>query len=249
MSAAATAAAQSVGPAAGTPAVELRDVTFGWPGKPPLLRIAAFDLARAERVFLRGPSGSGKSTLLGLVGGVLVPQSGRVALLGTDIARLSGSARDAFRSEHLGFIFQMFNLIPYLSVLENVLLPLQFAPARAHQLTGAALRDEARRLLATLGLGEAGVLSRSVTQLSIGQQQRVAAARALLGRPEIIVADEPTSSLDHDARETFLKLLMQECRQQGTALLFVSHDTSLGPMFDRVVSLAEINQAAAQPTD
>jgi putative ABC transport system ATP-binding protein len=178
-----------------------------------------------------------------------VPQAGSIRLLGTDIARLSGSARDAFRSEHLGFIFQMFNLVPYLSVLENVLLPLQFAPARAHQLGHGALQAEARRLLATLGLGDAGVLQRPVTQLSIGQQQRVAAARALLGRPEIIVADDPTSSLDHDARETFLRLLMDECRQQGTALLFVSHDTSLGPLFDRVVSLADINQVARQEQD
>jgi putative ABC transport system ATP-binding protein len=200
-------------------------------------------VARGERVFLRGPSGSGKSTLLGLIGGVLVPQRGSVRLLGTDLAALSPSGRDRFRGEHLGFIFQMFNLIPYLGVLENVILPAQFSPARAARVPGRDLAAEGRRLLGALGLGAADLLAQPVTELSIGQQQRVAAARALLGRPEILVADEPTSALDHDARGQFLQLLMDECRAQGTTLLFVSHDTSLGGLFDRVLSLADLNRA------
>lgn len=228
------------------PAIEVLDVEFGWPGKPRLLAIEAFRVARGERVFLRGPSGSGKSTLLGLVGGVLVPQRGTVRLLGTDLTRLSAGARDRFRGEHLGFVFQMFNLIPYLSVLENVVLPSRFSPERAARIPGGDPAREATRLLAALGLADPALLARDVTELSIGQQQRVAAARALLGRPGIIVADEPTSALDHDARETFLQLLMEECRQQGATLLFVSHDMSLGPLFDRVVSLSEINRAVAQ---
>jgi putative ABC transport system ATP-binding protein len=226
-------------------AIEVRDLTFAWPGNPPLLRIARFAVARGERVFLRGPSGSGKSTLLGLVGGVLQPAGGSVRLLGTEISGLSASVRDRFRGEHLGFVFQMFNLIPYLDVLQNVMLPALFSPARARRIGDAAqLRAEAVRLLSALGLSSQVILGSAVTQLSIGQQQRVAAARALLGRPEIIVADEPTSSLDHDARENFLRLLMGECRAQGTTLLFVSHDTSLGGLFDRVDSLAELNDAA-----
>jgi putative ABC transport system ATP-binding protein len=138
----------------------------------------------------------------------------------------------------------MFNLIPYLGVLENVLLPAQFSPARTARIPNGDLAAEAQRLLAALGLGDPEYLQRPVTELSIGQQQRVAAARALLGRPGIIVADEPTSALDHDAREDFLQLLMAECRTQGAALLFVSHDTSLSPLFDRVVSLADINRAS-----
>ena len=227
-------------------AIEALDIEFAWPGKPPLLAFDEFRVARGERVFLRGPSGSGKSTLLGMLGGVLSPQRGSVRLLGTDITALSASARDRFRGEHLGFIFQMFNLIPYLSVLQNVVLPAQVSPERARRLRGVSPEAEAARLLDALGLGDVALHGREVTQLSIGQQQRVAAARALLGRPGIIVADEPTSSLDHDSRESFLGLLMQECRQQEATLLFVSHDTSLGRLFDRVVSLAELNRAPAR---
>ncbi|MFM8845514.1 MAG: ATP-binding cassette domain-containing protein [Gammaproteobacteria bacterium] len=223
-------------------AIRARDLLFAWPGKAPVIDIEQFSVARGERVFLRGPSGSGKSTLLGLLGGVLTPARGEVSLLGTEISALSASARDRFRGEHLGFIFQMFNLIPYLSVLENVLLPADFSPARAARV-GDDLQAEGRRLLAALGLGANDLFGRPVTELSIGQQQRVAAARALLGKPEIIVADEPTSSLDHDAREDFLQLLMSECRTQGSTLLFVSHDTSLGHLFDRVVSLGDLNRA------
>jgi putative ABC transport system ATP-binding protein len=224
-------------------AIDLEQVRFGWPGARPLLQIDALRIARGERVFLRGPSGSGKSTLLGLIGGVLLPQQGQVRLLGTDIAGLGAAQRDRFRGGHLGFIFQMFNLIPYLDVLENVLLPAQFSPARRGRSGSAGeLRSEACRLLAALGLGE-DLLERGVTQLSIGQQQRVAAARALLGRPEIVIADEPTSALDADARAGFLELLMAECRAQGTTLLFVSHDTSLQPYFDRSLSMAEVNRA------
>ncbi len=224
-------------------AIDATDLLYAWPGKSPVIDIAHFSIARGERVFLRGPSGSGKSTLLGLLGGVLNPARGRVCLLGTDITALSAGERDRFRGEHLGFIFQMFNLIPYLGVLENVLLPAQFSPARASRIPGGDLAAEGRRLLAALGLGSPDYLARPVTELSIGQQQRVAAARALLGRPGIIVADEPTSSLDYDSREDFLRLLMNECKAQDSALLFVSHDTSLGPLFDRNLSLREINRA------
>ena len=230
-------------PSSNSIAIEATDLLYAWPGKPPVIDIAHFSVACGERVFLRGPSGSGKSTLLGLLGGVLNPARGRVCLLRTDITALSAGERDRFRGEHIGFIFQMFNLIPYLGVLENVLLPAQFSPARAARIPRGNLAAEGRRLLATLGLGSPDYLNRPVTELSIGQQQRVAAARALLGRPGIIVADEPTSSLDHDAREDFLRLLMNECQAQDTALLFVSHDTSLGPLFDRTLSLREINRA------
>lgn len=229
-----------------TPAVELRDVEFAWPGKPLLLSIATLQVTAGETVFLRGPSGSGKSTLLGLLGGILVPRRGSVRVLGTELTALNSSARDLFRGEHIGFIFQMFNLIPYLTVRENVMLPLRFAAARSARLAGVAPAAEAERLLGALGLGAPELIDRPVTQLSIGQQQRVAAARALLGRPELIVADEPTSSLDHDAREAFLQLLLAECRSLGSTLIFVSHDTSLAPMFGRNVALPDLNRAHAQ---
>jgi putative ABC transport system ATP-binding protein len=226
------------------PAIALDAVRYAWPGKPLLLDIERLRIALGERLFLRGPSGSGKSTLLGLLGGVLTPATGTVRVLGTDLAGLGASARDRFRGDHIGFVFQMFNLIPYLSVIDNVLLPARFSRRRADRAAryGAAAA-EAARLLAALGLGEAALHARGVTELSIGQQQRVAAARALLGAPELLIADEPTSALDHDARRQFLELLMAECREQGSTLVFVSHDTTLGPLFDRDLSLAELNRA------
>ena len=219
------------------PAIELEDLKFAWPGEPALLNVPRLDIARGDRVFLRGPSGSGKSTLLGLIGGVLAPDAGSVRVLGQPLHQMSSAARDRFRGEHVGFVFQMFNLIPYLSLRENVLLSLRFSPARAARVSDA--EAEATRLLSALGLGD--LSQRPVTQLSIGQQQRVAAARALLGRPEIVVADEPTSALDHDARQAFLRLLLDECAAHGITLLFVSHDPTLGALFDRQLSLTELN--------
>ena len=208
-----------------------------------MLDVAEFRVAAGERVFLSGPSGSGKSTLLGLVAGVLAPEAGRVRVLGTDLGALTAAERDAFRGARIGVIFQMFNLLPYLSVLDNVLLPLRFSAARRARLPDP--RAEALRLLAALGLGDTALLGRDVGALSIGQQQRVAAARALLGRPQLVIADEPTSSLDWDARATFLDLLARECAAVGSTLLFVSHDRTLAPLFDRSVALGDINRARA----
>lgn len=224
-------------------AIDARELTFAWPGKPRLIDIERFTLQRAERVFLRGPSGSGKSTLLGLLGGVLQPSGGEICLLGRSINEMSAGERDRFRGEQIGFIFQMFNLIPYLDVVENVMLPGRFSKLREQRIIGEPIA-EAKRLLAAVGLNDPALLSRPVTELSIGQQQRVAAARALYGKPGLIIADEPTSSLDQDARENFLTLLMDECRAQGATLLFVSHDTQVGARFDRVVALKDINRAA-----
>ncbi len=226
------------------PAIDLDAVRYAWPGKPLLLDIERLVIARGERLFLRGPSGSGKSTLLGLLGGVLTPAAGHVRVLGVDLTGLGASDRDRYRGDHIGFVFQMFNLIPYLSVIENVLLPARFSPRRAERAARrGAPATEAARLLAALGLGDAALHARGVTELSIGQQQRVAAARALLGAPELLIADEPTSALDHDSRRQFLELLMAECREQGSTLVFVSHDTTLGSLFDRDLSLAELNRA------
>jgi putative ABC transport system ATP-binding protein len=227
-----------------TPAIDVEDVRYAWIPGQCVLDVPRFTVARGERVFLRGPSGSGKSTLLGVIAGVLRPQAGAVRLLGHDLVAASNAARDHLRAAHVGFIFQMFNLIPYLPVVDNVTLPLRFSPERRAR-AGADPAAEALRLLAELGLTEPRLLARPVTQLSIGQQQRVAAARALLGQPEVVIADEPTSSLDSDAREAFLTLLMRECSQAGAALVFVSHDTSLGHLFDRQVALADINRAGA----
>ena len=223
------------------PAIELAGLRFGWRPGEPVLDMPALAVARGERLFLHGPSGSGKSTLLGLVGGVLVPGQGTVRLLGTDLGSLGAAGRDAFRADHVGFVFQLFNLLPYLSVLDNVQLPARFSRARAQRAGDA--RNEARRLLGELGLEDAGLLARPASALSVGQQQRVAVARALFGRPEILVADEPTSALDADARAAFIDLLVKECAQSGTSVLFVSHDVSLATHFDRSLSLSTLNRA------
>jgi len=230
------------------PVVELSNLRFSWSVDSPIvLDIETLRIANAERIFLRGPSGSGKSTLLSLLAGIARPNEGRLQVLGQDMATLGGAARDRFRADHIGFIFQMFNLIPYLSVLENVCLPCAFSERRLARATKSAgsVRGEAVRLLAHLGMADGELQSRTATDLSVGQQQRVAAARALIGSPELLIADEPTSSLDEDRRAAFLDLLFRECDLGQITLIFVSHDASLGPLFDRVVSFAEINRAGA----
>lgn len=228
------------------PVIELEDIHYAWPGQPTLLSIERLQLLAGERVFLKGPSGSGKTTLLGLLGGVYLPDSGCIRLLGQDMATLSASARDHFRADHSGYIFQMFNLLPYLSLVDNVVLPCRFSRLRrqrAEQRHGS-LQQAALTLLGHLGLSDPALLQRPVTQLSIGQQQRVASARALIGSPELVIADEPTSALDADSREAFLQLLFAECAEAGSSLLFVSHDASLERLFDRSLPLLQINRAA-----
>ena len=228
------------------PIVELSNARFSWGAASPIvLDIESLCIAQAERVFLRGPSGSGKSTLLSLLAGVVVPREGTVRVLGQDLGALGDAARDRFRADHIGFIFQMFNLIPYLSVVENVCLPCGFSDRRRLRAmrAGASVEAEAVRLLTHLDMADAGVLRRPVTDLSVGQQQRVAAARALIGAPELVIADEPTSSLDADRRSAFLDLLFRECARDRTTLMFVSHDASLAPQFDREISFAGINRA------
>lgn len=226
--------------------ISAQDLLFSWQAQlPPVVDVASFTIRQGERVFIKGPSGSGKSTLLSLLGGVLVAQRGNISVLGKQLHALGGAQRDVFRADHIGFIFQMFNLIPYLSVLENVCLPLQFSRRRRDKvLARGTLHAEAMRLLAGLDLAGEDVLSRPVTELSVGQQQRVAAARALMGSPEIIIADEPTSALDADRREAFISLLSKECAQAHTTLVFVSHDAALQGLFDRSIDLQEINRAA-----
>lgn len=227
------------------PLIALSHLGFSWPGQPELLDIAEFHLNRGESLFLKGPSGSGKTTLLGLLGGVQKPARGSIRLLGTDLGTLSASARDRFRVDHTGYIFQQFNLLPFLSVRENVELPCRFSRLRAERARQrhGSVDQAAAALLAHLGLREE-LLERRADALSIGQQQRVAAARALIGQPELVIADEPTSALDTDSREAFLDLLFAECRDAGSSLLFVSHDQSLARLFDRSLSLAELNRAA-----
>lgn len=222
--------------------VSMSGVRFRWRGPRAFaLAIDSFALRAMERVLLVGPSGAGKSTFLSLLCGIVTPSEGRLEVLGTDMTKLSSSARDRFRAEHFGIIFQMFNLLPYGSVLDNVLLPLSFAPKRRERATRTGSAEkEAERLLASLGLDPKEVEGLSAASLSVGQQQRVAAARALIGAPELIVADEPTSALDRNRQQAFLDLLFADVAAAGASLIMVSHEEELGKRFDRVARLDEI---------
>ncbi len=219
------------------PALALTDVAFAWPGRSGFsLSCPAFELAQRESVLLLGESGSGKSTLLSLICGIVTADRGQVSVAGTDLTSLRPGARDRFRADQIGVIFQQFNLLPYASVADNILLPLRFARARRARAEG---RDEAARLCKALGLPR-DVTTTPAGRLSVGQQQRVAVARALIGSPPLIVADEPTSALDAATQDTFLSLLFEQSERAGSALLMVSHDERLGARFDRMVNLSEI---------
>jgi putative ABC transport system ATP-binding protein len=222
--------------------VRMSGVQFRWPGARPFsLTIDSFALPARQKVLLLGPSGSGKSTFLSLLCGIVAPSAGQLEVLGTDLRKLSNAGRDHFRAEHIGIIFQMFNLLPYGSILDNVMLPLSFARQRAMRATrGGTAEAEAERLLKSLGLDAAELADHSAANLSVGQQQRVAAARALIGGPELIVADEPTSALDRDRQLAFLDLLFAEADTAGASVIMVSHEEQLGARFDRVVRLDEI---------
>ncbi len=222
--------------------IDVHDLRYAWPGTgSDTLDIPALHIAAGESVFVHGPSGCGKSTLLGLLAGVLVPTAGEVKLLDRPWSTLPGAARDRLRADHVGYVFQQFNLLPYLSVLDNVRLPCRFSARRAQR--AGDVDAQARELLAQVGL-QADHWGRRADALSVGQQQRVAAARALIGRPELVIADEPTSALDAALRDSFMALLLGQCRSAGSTLVFVSHDDRLAAAFDRRLSLPQLNRAA-----
>ncbi len=226
--------------------IQLESVHYRWPGAPAdTLVIDRLEVAAGERVFLHGPSGCGKSTLLGLLAGVLLPRSGQVRVLGQDWRGLGAARRDAFRADHVGYLFQQFNLLGYLDLRDNVLLPCRFSPrrrARAAERHGSPAAA-AEALLRQMGLPEAA-WRRPASALSVGQQQRVAAARALIGAPELVIADEPTSALDAALRDGFMDLLLAECAAAQSTLVFVSHDERLAARFERRCALVELNRAA-----
>lgn len=231
------------------PLLSIEDLRFRWPrAKQDTLAIDRFEIAAGETVFVRGPSGCGKSTLLSLMAGVMTATDGRVKLLGRDWQALSSARRDQLRADHVGYIFQQFNLLSYLSVRDNVLLACRFSPRRAARVVtgGATASAAAAHLLEQVGL-ESSLWKRSAAELSVGQQQRVAAARALIGQPELVIADEPTSALDEGLRDSFLQLLRQGCREAGSSLVFVSHDSRLATQFDRAVDLPALNRVGALP--
>ena len=224
--------------------IDIEPLRFAWtPGGADTVALGPLHLAAGQTVFLHGPSGCGKSTLLGLLAGVLSPQQGRVSLLGQDWAALKAGQRDAFRADHVGVMFQQFNLLPYMSVLDNVTLPCRFSKLRLQrcEAVGGPVAT-AQSWLQRMGLPEA-LWSRRADALSVGQQQRVAAARALMGQPELILADEPTSALDAALRLGFMDLLLQAAREAGSTLVCVSHDEQQAVRFDVQWSLPALQQA------
>lgn len=225
-------------------AIEVRDLLFSWPGSDSVtLDIPAFSLDQSERCFLLGASGSGKSTLLRLLSGLMLPSSGSIHIMNQDLSKLSVNKRDRFRAREIGFIFQQFNLIPYLSILDNMEVS-----ARLNQMGHQTFLDRARELLTRLNIDEI-LWTRRADQLSVGQQQRVAIARALIHQPPLLIADEPTSALDEDARDAFMKLLLNDMTDNNTTILFVSHDRQLIPAFNRCESMQAINQREATAID
>lgn len=228
--------------------LEVDKLRFAWPRSAALcLDIVELKVAAGETVFLYGPSGCGKSTLLSLMAGVLLPQQGRVVLGAQSWADLRPARRDRWRVDKVGYIFQQFNLLPYLSVLENVVAPCRFSPTRAAAAIAHAgsVRAAAQAWLEGMGL-QAGLWSAPASNLSVGQQQRVAAARALIGSPSLVIADEPTSALDEGRRNEFLDLLLFACQTANSALVFVSHDQRIAQRFQRHILLPTINRAVAR---
>lgn len=219
-------------------ALSLNDVRFSWAGSAGFsLECPSFSIAQGESVLLLGESGSGKSTLLSLICGVVSPQAGSVLVNSTNLSSLNAAKRDKFRAENIGVIFQQFNLLPYATIADNIALPLQFAPKRRER--AGDLGTAIKSLCAKLELPPNAPALRAGT-LSVGQQQRVAVARALIGQPPLIVADEPTSALDAATQTAFLALLFAQVKEAGSSLVMVSHDARLSDHFDRVVNIAEI---------
>lgn len=220
-------------------AVQLSKLEFSWPGQShATLKIADLTIKRGEHLFIQGASGSGKSTLLNLISGVLLPTKGKVQVLGQNLQALSQARRDRFRADHLGIVFQQFNLLPYLSTKENIELALSVSDKRQSQQDGLTIQT----FLSNLGLN-AEHAKQKACELSIGQQQRVAVARALIGQPELLIVDEPTSALDSDSCDQFMQQLFALANQAKSTIIFVSHDTKLHTYFSQVCQFETINQA------
>ena len=218
--------------------IRLDSVRFYWSkNKDFKIFIPELKISEGEKVLLLGESGSGKTTLLSLISGFLSPISGDIYLNEKNINSLSARNRDQYRSDNIGIIFQQFNLLPYANVIDNIILPLYFSKVRASKIINQ--KETAVNLCKSLRLPDT-VTSMQASNLSVGQQQRVAVARALIGNPSLVIADEPTSSLDSDAQNIFLDLMFAQIEKNNSSLLMVSHDTSLSSYFDRVIDINEI---------
>ena len=220
--------------------VEVRNLTKSYASGVQALRDVTFDVKKGEWIAVMGPSGSGKSTLLNILGCLDAPTSGAVEVEGRDLAALGAAERARFRAERVGFVFQQYHLVPYLTAVENVMLAMMFADAVPRRLQ----RPRASELLARLGLSER--LAHKPAQLSRGEQQRVAIARALANSPPLILADEPCASLDASTASEVLAIFLAVCRQDEKTLLLVSHDEAVLGVADRVIDMAELNRTEAR---
>jgi putative ABC transport system ATP-binding protein len=205
-------------------------------GRIPVLDVERFELGRGEQVALLGSSGGGKTTLLNVIAGLRTPDSGRVLIDGVDVTALPEAARDRFRAERIGFVFQTFNLLPAFTALENVLLGMSFGGRKVD-------RKRAHELLDRVGLSHR--LHNRPSQLSVGERQRVAVARALANKPSLMLADEPTANVDAANQQNVLDMIRTACREQNVSLLMVTHSPQVAEQFDRVEQLATFNHAAS----
>lgn len=217
--------------------LELRNVVKNYPqpggGVTPVLNIDSFRLEPAEQVVLVGHSGGGKTTLLNIIAGITAPDSGSVTIAGTDLFALSEASRDRFRALHIGYVFQTFNLLPAFTALENVLLGMSFSGKPADT-------ERARKLLDDVGLTHR--LDNRPHQLSVGEQQRVAVARALVNQPSLLLADEPTANVDVANQNNVLKLIREACSAAQVSLLMVTHATDVAEQFERIERLSDFNR-------
>lgn len=219
--------------------VRVENLTFGYGADGFRLRIPEFSLDDGERVAVVGPSGSGKTTLLNLIAGILTPETGRIDVAGTDVSGLSDAARRRFRASRIGFVFQDFALLDYLSARQNIYYPYRITPALV---LDEAARDRAERLATACGIGDK--LDRHPAALSQGEQQRVAICRALVTQPKLILSDEATGNLDPDSKARILDLLFEQASEAGAAVLAVTHDHELLPRFERVLDFAQFREGA-----
>ena len=218
--------------------IKIESLNFYWSKKNNFkIFVPSLEIKKGEKVLLLGESGSGKTTLLSLICGFLNPLSGSISINGNTINELSSKTKDEYRADNIGIIFQQFNLLPYANVVDNVLLPLYFSQARSKNIVNK--RAAALELFKQLRLPD-DIAQYKASNLSVGQQQRVAVARALIGNPSLIIADEPTSSLDTNAQQLFLDLMFKQISENNSTLLMVSHDKSLSNRFDRQININEI---------
>jgi len=226
---------------------EISQLKFAWRNQDTLLDIPYFKMEPGERVLLSGPSGSGKTTLLGLMGGALTPQQGEIRILGKSFKSMKPAVRGRFRADHIGFLLPTPNLVPYLSALDNVVLACQFSHHKTLKVGSYfAQREAACRLLIKMGMQDQPLWFKKPADLTQFQQQQVMFARALLGEPELIIADEPTIEAEHRQRVLLLSSLLHECNSKGISLIFASSSPLMSDYFDLNLKLNETPECTLQ---